>query len=101
MRSLVEKATNGLNMELATLNDKLVAVEKHAKPTFVVNARTGRWHRILVTFADAGVEAIAYCGDADAKPSARCRFTSEMPAETKREDICKTCLGEERARREH
>ena len=101
VRALVEKATIGLNNEIATLNNKLVAVEKHAKPTFVINARTGRWHRILVTFADAGVEAIAYCGYAYAKPSARCRFTSEMPDDTKGEDICKTCLGEERARREH
>ena len=90
---MVEDSAAGLRAEITSLNDKLVKVEKHAIPTFVVNRRAGRWHQELSSFADCGVEVIAYCGYAYALPTARVRFASTIPEDIFQDDICKPCLG--------
>ena len=53
----------------------------------------------MTTFADAGGEAIAYCGYKFAAATARCRFEVEVPDDTAKEDVCVPCLGEARAAR--
>ena len=89
VKKMVEGAAAGLRAEITTLNEKLVKVAKHANPTFVINRRTGRWHQILSTFADFGVEAMAYCGYSYALPTARVRFATTMPDDIYQEDIGK------------
>ena len=93
IQSMVDKASAGMSREVAILNDRLNIVERTAIPVYVVNRRTRRWHKILSKHADAGVEALAFCGFKYAAPSARCRFETTIPDDIGPEDICTTCLG--------
>ena len=93
VNNMVEDAAAGLRAEITSLNEKLVKVEKHASPTYVVNRRTGRWRQIFSAFADCGVEAMADCGCSYALPTARVRFATIIPEDIFQHDICKPCLG--------
>ena len=99
VKALIDKTAGDMEAEVRTLSERLRTVERHARPEYVVNRRTGRWHKILTSFADAGGEAIAYCGYKFAAASARCRFEIEVPDDIPKEDVCVPCLGEARATR--
>ena len=101
IRAMVDKTSTGLDADIQGLNDRLNKVERNAIPTYVVNRRTKRWHKILTTFADAGCCAIAYCGFKYAAPTARCRFETDVPNDIPSGDICGPCLGEIKSAREH
>ena len=94
VKAIIDKATDGMDAEVKSLSDRLLSVERHVKPDYVVNRKTKRWHKVLTTFANAGVEAIAYGGYKYAVSSARCRFETEIPEDVPREDICQPCLSE-------
>ena len=99
IRDVVETTVKGMQAELQTLQDKLMIVERKAAPDYVINRNTGKWHRVLASYADAGTEAIAYCGFAFAKASCSTRFESSVPADIGWKFICSTCLPELRAAR--
>jgi len=79
------------------LTDKIMKVERKAAPEYVVNRNTRKLHKILSSYADAGSEALTYCGFAFAKPGAATRFETEIPVNTKWEEVCSTCLPDLRA----
>ena len=83
------------------MSDKIMKVERKAAPEYVANRNTKKCHRIWSSYADAGSEALTYCGFAFAKPGAATRFETEIPADTKWEEVCSTCLPELRASLKH
>ena len=98
IKDAVENNVQDMRKEMKALNDKIATVERKAAPDYVMNRNTKKLHRFLSSYADAGPEAMAYCGFAYAKSGASTRFESDIPADTKYEDVCATCLPELRAR---
>lgn len=99
IRDVVAKATADLSREVQTLNEKLALVEARAIPSYVINRKTNRWHRILTSFAETGNDAVAFCGFAYARSTARCKFASCIPSSVDDENLCKSCLSDELAAR--
>ena len=89
----MDKSSSSLQEEIWKLNDELASVEKHTKPEYVVGRRTGRWHKVLSTFADCGAEAVAFWCSTYAASSARVRFAVYIPDDLHQGGICKPCLG--------
>ena len=90
-----------MQKDLDSLTSKIRDVERQAVPDYVVNRNTGRWHRILASYANAGSEAIAFCGYKFGKSGASTRFEKDIPEDLSWKDICGTCLPEVRAARAH
>ena len=77
------------------LRNMILSVEKKARPRqFVQNQRTSKMHNVLTYFSEVGIDAVAYCGYKYGQ--FRVRLTDDLGG-AKRDDMCKTCLAEQRA----
>ena len=101
LKAMVNDSATVMQKDLDALTCKIRDVERQAVPDYVVNRNTGRWHRILASYANAGSEAIAFCGYKFGKAGAATRFEKDMPEDLSWKDICGTCLPEVRAARAH
>ena len=97
VREMVDASALSIASEVKVLQDRIQLVEEKAIPAYVLNRRTKRWHRILTSYTDSGSDAVAWCGFAFAKPGALTKFTSTIPTDATRDELCGTCLGELRA----
>ena len=98
MNEVLESTVQDMRDELTNLNEKIESVERKTTPEYVINRNTKKLHRALSSYADAGSAAMAFCGFAFAKPGASTRFETVIPEDTKWQEVCATCLPEDRAR---
>ena len=97
-----DKMSQTLEFVVATCESQLqefraliTDVEKKAQPRrYIVNMRTGKVHRALTYFSEVGLDAVAYCSYKYGRQ--RVRLTDDL-AGVQREDMCNTCLAEQRA----
>ena len=97
-----DKMNQTLDVVVATCESQLqefraliTDVEKKAQPRrYIVNMRTGKVHRALTYFSEVGLDAVAYCSYKYGRQ--RVRLTDDLTG-VQREDMCKTCLAEQRA----